>query len=65
MRRPRAVDIARLELFQLFDLRVIDGVGKVIAIHAAHVGFAAFVIELLHLILARFMQIDGFFDAAS
>ena len=41
-------------------MRVVDGIGEIVGIDAAHVGFAAFVIEALHLVLAGVVQINGF-----
>ena len=59
--RMRAIDIARFELLQLLHLRVIDGVGEIIAVHAPHIGLAPFIIELLHLVLTRLVQINRLF----
>ena len=63
MRRLRARHLygRRLELLQLLDLRVVDGIGEIIGIDAAHVRLAAFVIEALHLILPRLVQVDRLF----
>ena len=53
MSRFRAPVRARLELVQLLHLRIVDGVGEVVRIHLPYIGFAAFIIEAFHLVLAR------------
>ena len=58
MRRPGAVHISRFELLQLLHLRVVDGIGEIVAVHPPHVCLASLIIELLHLELPRFVQVD-------
>jgi len=48
-----------LDLFQHFHLAVLDGVGVVIALDAAHISFPALVVEALHLELPRLVQVNG------
>ncbi len=57
--RARARERRGIELLEHLDLRVVDGVGVVIALDAAHVSLAPFVVELLHLVLPRLVQVDG------
>ncbi len=57
----RAVLRSALHFFEHLDLRVIDRVGVVIAIHALDVGLALVVVEALDVELARLVEVDGFF----
>src|SRR2546430_6667161 len=45
----------------LFPYTTLFRSGEVVAINAAHVRFALIVVEALDMILARLVQIDGFF----
>ncbi len=58
MRPLGARQLRRSKLPQHLDLRVIDGVGKIIAFHVPHVGFAFFVVKAFDVILAGFVQIN-------
>ena len=58
---PGARERFAFEFLQHLHLGVIDSVGVVIAIDALHIGLALVVSEALHVILARFVQIDGLF----
>ena len=49
-----------VEGFEFLDLGVVDGVGEVVAVDAFDVGFAALIIELFDVVLAGFVQVDGF-----
>ena len=56
---PCAGERDGVELFQHLHLRVVDGVGEVVALDPPHEGFAGLVVEPLHLVLARLVQVDG------
>ena len=44
-----------VERFEFFYLRIVDGVGEIVAIDAFYIRFAAFIIEFLNVILAGFV----------
>ena len=60
MRPLGAVEAAAPKFAEDLHLRVVDGVGKVIALHLPHICFMLRIIETFHVILAGFVQINGF-----
>ena len=60
--RARAAGhLRRFKFLQLLDLRVVDRVREIVAVHLPHVRLSPHVVETLHLILAGFVQIDRLF----
>src|SRR5947209_392188 len=58
MRRLSFYDWPCVELFEHLYLRIVDCFGEVVAIDAPNIRFTPLIVELLHLVLLRLMQVN-------